>query len=618
MRQVRRVSLLLAVVGITLLAEMAQAAMYPLLSLRELTVRADLIVVAVPVDTPDFSRFRVVEVLKGSCIKFGDEICIDGALLTSLGKPCYGLGENEKQEAYEAVKGLFFLRRRTANGGRFRTVTSGIRYLTKDNKVLSPYQYGNPGPVHMVPPEDAPVADWFKELRRKLDWQTMLSKVRADVAEVNEALALKGIKDPVERNRALFDWIADHCGEFRRDRFGKEVWGTSWGPLEDWVFEWIMESFVIEDCWKAVELHAELNPGSSSGPDADISPFACPEGRKLLLDMSLNVARPAVERRCALYWMRSSLWPYPRRERPAHIKYVDRDEQLVITNGLVSLLQAGDEKIRRAALWALYDACRSPSGVDTGFDTEEVVLALVAAYQSEPPGKLRNSLANAIAGTVSKELWEELTGNPRGILVVIDDFVLNEGRASFSLNMENTWERVFECPALVLERVDDSNKVVENRQIPLPVTYLPKPWEEGWFGDGTQHAAVSFPDAGLTQGRWRLTVEGTAGKGKEKVSWTSEHWVFEIPEREEGTKQSPEETPPGTAGLPEREKAEKEQEAETEKVSITGQSKQEREGRFASERQIMKEEGIGWFLIGVVASCAAAAAMVLLVLRRRR
>jgi hypothetical protein len=83
---------------------------------------------------------------------------------------------------------------------------------------------------------------------------------------------------------------------------------------------------------------------------------------------------------------------------------------------------------------------------------------------------------------------------------------------------------VFECPRLRLERLEASGKVAETRDQPLPVSHLPRAWNEGW--DGATCLLVEFATGTLTPGTWRITVVGTAGKEKTPLQWTAEPRTF--------------------------------------------------------------------------------------------
>ena len=86
----------------------------------------------------------------------------------------------------------------------------------------------NPGPFVLKPDREG-------------TWDSMLEKVRMDLPEIARVRAPGEIADRAQRNKVAFAWIERHRGEF----------GCGWVSLESRVFEWIMESCIPKDCWRA-------------------------------------------------------------------------------------------------------------------------------------------------------------------------------------------------------------------------------------------------------------------------------------------------------------------------------------------------------------------------------
>jgi hypothetical protein len=498
----------------------------PRLTLRELVIRGDLIVVAQPLDPPYLTdgataaqaeepvRFEVLDVLKGSAAKPGDTIRVRGMALYRLGEPRFRGGDRAQAEAPEIEKGLLSLRVRD-NGGEteYSLLASGARYLTKGKEVLYPVQFWTPGEYYLIPEKDT-------------DWTSLLQTVRDDAAVVEHVMALRRIEDPSQRNRALMQWIRAHhndpCGGLSlgsRD--------TGWGSLQIDALGWIMDSCIPVDCWDAIKLAMEIYPGAHSVPDSNAPSFGSRAGRELLLSIAMDERAPLDDRVIAfehLGW-RSTLWPHARRD-VLRLERLDQKQQSDLIEEMTPLLGAEEPRIRAAVIRIIYTASHPADGALTEFETKQALPDLVSAYKAEPPGTTRDLLARAVREIGGEDNWRELTGNPRGILVLLNGFDLCNHDVTFWLDMECAYETVYECPQLVLERLDDEGGVAERKETPLPFTYMPKPWSEGWDGAHAGSIDVRFSCAELAPGTWRVTVKGTAGQGDDQVAWISEPRTF--------------------------------------------------------------------------------------------
>lgn len=150
--------------------------------------------------------------------------------------------------------------------------------------------------------------------------------------------------------------------------------------------------------------------------------------------------------------------------------------------------------------------------------------ALTNAFRLEYPGKPRDEIAETICVLDAKR-WQELSGNPSGMVVLLRDLERRDKQVHFWLNLPPCGQVVYEQPTLVLERINQSQAAMETKRMPLPVANLPQPWSEGW--DGRSILLVEFSVQDFKDGSWRASVRGTAGKDKSK--WTSEPKTFVIP-----------------------------------------------------------------------------------------
>jgi hypothetical protein len=304
--------------------------------------------------------------------------------------------------------------------------------------------------------------------------------------------------------------------ERHRADFGSTTNG--WGNLEQDVFQWVLAAGGSEECWAAVRLYAELNHGAA--PPLRSPAFARPDGRELLLGVAASEAGLEGDRLRALALLadRQTLW--------SESAPLTGKEQTELIDRLVPLLKSKRPPVRAAAARALHAASAPRDGALHQRETRRALAALVAAYRAEPPGQARDDLSAAVHGIGGADLWRELTGNPHGLFARLHDYGYRDGRLSFFLQLDAAGLSVYESPTFVLERLD-GGKVADTKTELLPVTNLPRSWNDGWAGTPYLLADVPLPP-GLKPGSWRITVRGTAGRGKDKVKWASEPRSFAV------------------------------------------------------------------------------------------
>jgi hypothetical protein len=475
----------------------ARGEVLPQYTPRDLVVQADAVVRAAALEAFGPKRFRVLEVLRGAGLKVGDTLAFDDLAPHDLQIHEENLPPGRKPRLRRISQALLFLRSPGGKGERrgWRPVLSGLRFWTEDGLVLAPEQRNKTGP-------------YFMTVRPEVDWDALVRQVREDCVEYDRLLARKGLALPGPRCRALLEWVERHRSDFGGD--------DGWGPLEQEVFQWVLAAGGIDDCWAAVQLYAELNHGYV--PPLNGPAFARPGGRELLLRVA--VAEDALEgervRALTLLGNRRTLWPEAA-ELPG--RTLTEKEQADLIDRLTPLLKSKSAVLRAAAARALHAASTPRDGALRGRETKRALAALVAVYRAEPPGQARDDLAAAVHEIGGPAYWQELTGNPRGLFARLHDFGHRNGRLSFWLYLEAAGLSVYECPTYVLERLD-GGKVADTKTELLPVTNLPRSWNDGW--DGSPYLLAEFPLPALAPGTWRVTVRGTAGKGKDRVKWAAE------------------------------------------------------------------------------------------------
>jgi hypothetical protein len=468
-------------------------------SVRDLAIRAATVVVGKPLDPVHPDQCRVLEVLRGPGLRAGDTLTLVELGPHALESYQEGPPPARKPRPRRIAQVLLFLGPDLGpkGGPSFRPLPSGLRFYTEDGKVLVPEQPVNPG-------------GYVLAVRPGADWAALLRQARADVAAVDRVLALKALPRPGERNRGLLDWAERHRHEFGG---GPD---SGWGPLETDVFRWVLEGGTPEECWQAVRLYAELNHGSA--PPLPAPCFGNRPARDLLLGVALDDRALAGDRARALGLLVDQNTLRPAAQDRVRVEPVGVQERLELLDRLVPLLKAREPPLRSAAARAVKRLSIPEGGALPRGHTQKALAALETAYRAERPGPVRDDLAEAVCAVGGPRHWQEVTGNPPGLLVCLRDLGQGNGQAFFWLNLRPCGLAVRECPTLVLEQLNFIGWPVQTRQMPLPVVNLPRPWGEGW--DGGSYLLVQFPVEDLTPGSWRVRVRGTAGK--DGARWTSE------------------------------------------------------------------------------------------------
>ncbi|HEY7157382.1 MAG TPA: hypothetical protein VH575_25735 [Gemmataceae bacterium] len=361
--------------------------------------------------------------------------------------------------------------------------------------------------------------------------------VRAEA--VNDLFARKKLRSSARRNRALLEWIECHRHEFGAPITAEHPEKTpqGWGDLETQIFQWVLDSREPMDCWAAVKLYAELNHGAV--PPLHVPAFGSRAGRALLLRVA--TANDALEgdrlRALTLLGHSLTLWAAPLPRLP-QVQFLDAKEQVEILDRLIPLLTSPSAPLRAAAARTIRRASQPDVLADEHPRSQRALPALVKAFRLEFPGEPRDEIAEAICVLGGAKHWQELTGNPPGMMVLQRDLGRRKDRVHFWLNLRPCGQVIYEQPTLLLERINPLLPVaLETKRLPLPVVNLPKPWGEGW--DGGSVLLVEFSVKDLKPGSWRVRVQGTAGKDKDKRKWTAEPKTFVIEAPRKDNKKRP-------------------------------------------------------------------------------
>jgi hypothetical protein len=174
-----------------------------------------------------------------------------------------------------------------------------------------------------------------------------------------------------------------------------------------------------------------------------------------------------------------------------------------------------------------------------------VVNALAAAYRAAEPGQPRDELAWSLCRLASPEQYREITTNPAGTCVRLSDFSLDGEEITFFLDLELNGGKVCERPMLVLEKLGAKGEVTTTTKLRLTIENLEVRWSDG-VGDGAvavrlELAKLITPENQNQKGggarsrrtapaaaSYRVRVEGSVGKDKDRRPWRSEPRRFSI------------------------------------------------------------------------------------------
>jgi hypothetical protein len=491
-------------IALTLLSLPAgRAEFLPTFPLRELAVRADVVVLAEPVAAARPGTYRVRELLKGPAPRVGAQITVERI------ESCVRPGEQPNLALVDAA--LLFLRASATS--RFELIESGVRLRMRDGKVWWPLQVHNPGPYHMTP-------------EAGVDWDTFVMRARSDAAEATRVQEACGLADVAQRDSCLLEWVERHRHEFSDGREGTwnpfsaasrnrapgeaqstELDAFGWGQLQILPFARVLQGRVPADCLRAVSLYAELNRGAVS-PGAAAA-FASREGRKCLLAEAHDSRQLDGHRARALRLLgdRAVVEAEPPGDR----------ERSDLVDGLSAFLNDRVPTRRGLAARALVQLAGQGGALN-----EQTVKAVRAAYKAEQPGPARNALAESLYDIAGPQRWPALSGGHDSSLALLRDLDVRDDKLFFWLTLKTEPPAtVTEAPTLFLERLDVEGLVVETKKVPV---VLPAPARAGGWNGGPVYVELRHAD--LNPGTWRLRVTGTTGRGKPR--WESEPRTVQV------------------------------------------------------------------------------------------
>lgn len=126
----------------------------------------------------------------------------------------------------------------------FLPFTSGIRAFRNDSMYVAD-QTMNPGPHHFHYGEKITLTDFIKKTHRT-------------ITRLEEVLKIRQVRPLSERNKIVLEWIKTHNNDLLTSQpiffMYKGDSEKNWGKLKWVVFEWVSESGIWQDIWKAMEI----------------------------------------------------------------------------------------------------------------------------------------------------------------------------------------------------------------------------------------------------------------------------------------------------------------------------------------------------------------------------
>jgi hypothetical protein len=470
--------------------------------LRRLCLGVAAVVLAEPLDPVTPTRFRVLASLRGP-LKAGEPVApagLDPELVRSFEDPDLA---QKKPRPRRVTQALLFLE---PDGKGWKVPPGGARMCGEDGQTVAPT-----GPRGAM------------EARRGVRWSVVVTRVREDLAALEQLNAYRRIGRPSRRAEALMGWVQARKAEFSATPPGTDESPAGWDRLQLDVFDWIFAAATPEAAWRAVGLYAELNQGEL--PRLVTPVFSTPAGRSLLAGIASDGKRLLGERTRALRLLaaRPTLRPgAPELERGASA--MDKAEQEGLLGQATKLLSEKDDQFRVWLAQAIVGLSEAADG-----KLRKALPSLMRAYRESQPGPGRDELAMTLCALAPPEQWKELTGNPAGYCACLRDLSLSDNTLTFWLSLKTPGPAVFEAPTLIVEKLGTLGFVAETKRFPVEPKNLAG-WAAGW--DGEDSLVVQLDVSKLAPGSiYRAKVEGFAGQGKGRVKWTSEPKKFQIPNR---------------------------------------------------------------------------------------
>jgi len=345
---------------------------------------------------------------------------------------------------------------------------------------------------------------------------------------------IREIVDPQDRNLAIFKWINENPSKLYESDSKNSKQLKNCNELGVELFQLIINSCIPKDCWNALLLFKKIFPESERYPSFDKPCFGSKEGRYLLLEIALDDNKSLEERKTALCGLddENTYWPVIEDNSPSHIQGLDKNEQSEIIGSLILLLNSDIPVIRQYAVDAILRASCAERGAPVELDTKEALPILATLYKVEHEGIVMNSLAESIIAIGGYEFWEDLSGNPLGVVVMLkEDSWLEKRDDGVCLNLYFHYGPCgwFKGSKMILEKLDNNINIIERNL-----------WDYNFeVGHGSTENSIGFLGSScscfisysvLSPGNWRISVSGTVETDDGFYNWNSVPYTIIVPE----------------------------------------------------------------------------------------
>ncbi len=376
----------------------------------------------------------------------------------------------------------------------------------------------------------------FVSFMEKISWDEMLQRVSGIEARLKPVYALREIKNPSKRNKALFQWLDDHKREFNLGcDFNADC---GWGGFQDIVLRWIIDGNIMADTWKAGEVFQRMYPNENGSLKGFLATFMDPsaaftseDGLHFLLEKALSNDQTIVERQRALTFMVGALSFILQdtfQDDPYFKKYTQGDRQQEMLDQLMPLMY--DDDVAPYAFINIFRLSHSEIPGEADRQNLSKLPELMQLYKTQTPENTpyRGRFTDFLLASCTEEQWKSLSGNDAMIYVFIYDAYNNAAKNQFYNAAKNQLKfgisynyregLIVEKPKVRLEKWVDGMMVAD-------VT------KEFYNEDGSPYKpAITYLKqwvdvSDLDSGEWTFYLFGVAGDYGE-YRWTSERGTF--------------------------------------------------------------------------------------------
>lgn len=482
----------------------------------------------------DWFRVRILKVHRSNSYKEGDIVWVSCGTTYKWPKASSAPQSSWNLSAQDTIQRLWLFgsiltqREQNTNSGWLPVppgnsyldiVTSGIRLENQQGVVFTPMQEMNPGlyKFYRKTTSSGISASWSPANGSELSLC-----VENNVRMANDLFSIRGIAPLDAQNDTLFSWILKHKLSLTVRHDDPDSW--SW--YRELPFSWILGNGNDRQAWEAIELYHQFFPDDMlSGrdyvdrlPDNQYQlnqssnkdqPFDSEAGIALLTNKVKDISLGPALRNHAMHLFSQTLQGELTIENRQSILQI-----LLKSIKFDTLLNRTEliEAVQTLGFWKLNATHRS---------LPEAYQFMVNAYQSEPPGYGKASLASFLVKETTAEEWKNLNGSDGRILVAVNNFWIDTTRKTlnFQCRQEYGYEPIFTWPKIEMFQLDSKGNPILLRQISQSDVCNTVDWSRGL--KDLELKIVLPLDKSLPKGTWYFKASGKAGQ-KEEFNWVSE------------------------------------------------------------------------------------------------